>query len=173
MLKVMEKRIDPLQLTGELNFTNGSVQYRTILQKDLPAVKDIIQSLAALFSEDFNPYWFDLYVQKFFQDPAAHIFIAEISGKVVGLAFAEVQRDPAGSSVGYISNMMVDERARGKGIGSQLLFFATSFLSHLFVTKIWANVNYNNSVMREIFEHQGFQHKFTVMTQKINFGAGC
>ncbi|HMF31550.1 MAG TPA: GNAT family N-acetyltransferase, partial [Candidatus Lokiarchaeia archaeon] len=173
MLKVMEKFVDPLLPTEELHFSNGTVQYRTIVQKDLPAVKELITALARLFNDDFNPYWFDLYVQKFFQDPAAHIFIAEISGKVVGIAFAEVQRDPVGYSIGYISNIMVDENARGKGIGSQLLHFASSFLSHLFIPKIWANVYHDNAIMQEIFEQQGFQHKFTVMGQKINFGPGC
>jgi ribosomal protein S18 acetylase RimI-like enzyme len=106
-------------------------------------------------------------------DRAANIFIAENQGKVVGMAFAETRRDPVGYFVGYISNIMVDTNFRGRGIGSQLLHHASFFLSHLKITKIWANVNHNSEIMQSIFEKQGFKHKFSVLGMRINSGSAC
>jgi len=173
MLKVMEKYVDQFAPVPRIELNQGDILYRTVLEKDLPAVKELIKQLAALFEDDFDPYWFDLTAQKYFQDPAAHIFVAQKGGKVVGITFAEVRRDPVGYSYGYISNIMVDACARGQRIGSNLLQLATSFLSNLNVPKIWANVNHNNAVMQDLFERQGFKHKFTVMARKSHIDGAC
>lgn len=173
ILKVMEKYVDPLTPTGPLELCQGEILYRPVVQKDLPAVKGLIHKLATLFHEDFSAYWFDLYSQKFFQDPASQIFVADVGETVAGMAFAEVRRDPAGYAYGYISNIMVAEHARGQGIGSHLLNVATNFLSHLNIPKIWANVNHDSALMQEMFEAQGFKHKFTVLELKLNLGCAC
>jgi ribosomal protein S18 acetylase RimI-like enzyme len=173
MLKVMEKFVDPFAPIPHNDLKQGEVLYRAVVEKDLPAVKGLIKQLAELFDEDFDPYWFDLTVQKYFQDPAAHIFVAEKAGMIVGITFAEVRRDPVGYSYGYISNIMIQAPVRGQGIGTNLLQLASSFLSNLNVPKIWANVNHDNASMQDLFERQGFKHKFTVMARKMQPEGAC
>ncbi len=173
MLKVMERFVDPFSPMPRIELQQGEIHYRAVLEKDLPEVKELIQQLAALFNDEFDPYWFDLTVQKYFQDPAARIFVAEKGGRIAGITFAEVRRDPVGYSYGYISNIMVAETARGLRIGSNLLQLAASFLSNLNVPKIWANVNHDNAEMQDLFERQGFKHKFTVMAKKADIDGAC
>ncbi len=173
MLKVMEKYVDPFAPMPRIELKQGDIQYRAVLEKDLSEVKDLIRQLAALFNDDFDPYWFDLTVQKYFQDPAARIFVAEKGGHIAGITVAEVRRDPVGYSFGYISNIMVAESARGLRIGTNLLQLAASFLSNLNVPKIWANVNHDNAEMQDLFERQGFKHKFTVMAKKTDVDGAC
>ncbi len=173
MLKVMERHVDSFSPMPRIELKQGDILYRAVLERDLPEVKDLIKALAALFNDEFDPYWFDLSVQKYFQDPAARIFVAEKAGKIAGMTIAEVRRDPVGYSFGYISNIMVAESARGLRIGSNLLQLAASFLSNLNVPKIWANVNHDNAEMQDLFERQGFKHKFTVMAKKVDIDGAC
>ena len=173
MLKVMEKYVDPFTSMPHIELNQGDIQYRAIVEKDVPEVKKLTAQTAALFNDEFDPYWFDLTVQKYFQDPAAHIFVAVKGGNIVGIAFAEVRRDPAGYSYGYISNIMVQESARGQRIGTNLLELAASFLGNLNVPKIWANVVHDNTGMQDLFERQGFKHKFTVMIKKSSMDGAC
>jgi len=163
LLKVMERHMDPSVPAPRIPLKQGDMQYRTVVEKDLPEVKEFTKQLATIFHDDFDPYWFDLCMQKYFQDPATRIFIADQGGKVVGIAFGEVRRDPGGYTYGYISDIMVDKSARGKRIGSNLLQLTTSFLENLNVPKIWANVLYDNAEMQKFFERQGFKNKFTVL----------
>ncbi len=173
MLKVMERYVDPFSPMPRIELKQGDIQYRAVVERDLPEVKDLIKQLAALFNDEFDPYWFDLTVQKYFQDPAARIFVAEKGGNIAGITFAEVRRDPVGYSYGYISNIMISEAARGQRIGTNLLQLASSFLSNLNVPKIWANVNHDNAEMQDLFERQEFKHKFTVMARKADVDGAC
>jgi ribosomal protein S18 acetylase RimI-like enzyme len=172
-LKVMEKRVDPYNVFEKGETKIGDIAFRTIVEKDLTDVKALIMKLSSLFNVGFEPYWFDIYIQKFFQDPASRVFVAEKGGKIIGVAFAEVRRDPTGSSYGFISNIMVDDSAQGQGVGPQLLHQAGNFLSNLNIKKLWANINADNPKMEKIFEKHGFSHKFTVMVKELNFGAAC
>ncbi|OLS14917.1 MAG: hypothetical protein RBG13Loki_1486 [Promethearchaeota archaeon CR_4] len=173
LLKVMEKRIFPPTLTPRMESKQGDIVYRTVAEKDLPEVKEFNKQLAMIFHDDFDPYWFDLCVQKYFQDPASRIFVAEQGGKVLGVAFGEVRRDPGGYSYGYISNIMVDSSVRRKRIGRNLLQMTSFFLENLNVPKIWANVRYDNAEMQHFFERQGFTPMFTVMAKKTTIDGAC
>ena len=84
------------------------------------------------------------------------IFVAELEGQVVGTIFAEVRRDPLGFLYGYVSNIIIAEEIRGKGIGSNILKIATAFLSNLNINKIWGNVNSGNEIMKHIYEKNRF-----------------
>lgn len=166
-LKVME-RPSPrkIPITTKIQ-TQPEITLRTITHSDLNTVKILILKLSALFQESFEPYWFDLSIRKYFEDPNARIFVAVQNEIIMGMAFAELQRDPMGNMRGYISNILVDEMYRGKGIGTLLLNETLIFLANLEVSAIWANINHNNASMQKIFENAGFSHKFTVFLKRI------
>ena len=170
---VMEKMLDPFSTSTPLTLEQGPIKYRAVIERDLRDIKTLIQDLARLLDVQFDTYWFDLTVQKYLQDPAASIFIAEKNGQILGTVFADVRRDPLGYMYGSISNVIICEEARGQGVGSNLLELATSFLSKMKIQKIWGNVNYGNENMIHVYEKQGYKNKFTVMSKMVNLESGC
>ncbi len=170
---VMEKYLDPFSTPTPVILDQGPIKYRSVIERDLRDVKVLIQDLARALDVQFDTYWFDLTVQKYFQDPTASIFIAEKSGNILGTTFADVRRDPLGFMYGLISNIIINEEARGHGVGSNLLELATSFLSKLKIQKIWGNVNCGNENMVHVYEKQGYTHKFTVMSKNVDLETGC
>jgi len=173
MLKVMEKILDPFSPSESVALEKEGVKYRIAMEKDLPEIKKLIKELAGLFGFDFDPFWFDLSFQKYLQIPSSQIFIAEKNKQMLGIIFAEVRKDPLGNSYGYISNIMISDKAQGQGVGSHLLALATAFLQNLNMRAIWANVDHNNERVQHLFEKQNYRHKFTVMVQKVNPGGAC
>jgi ribosomal-protein-alanine N-acetyltransferase len=173
MLKVMEKSLDQFSASDSVALEKEGVKYRTVMEKDSTAVKNLIKDLAKIFGFDFDPFWFDLSFQRYLQVPSSQIFIGEKNKEILGLIFAEVRRDPIGNAYGYISNIMISKNAQGKGVGSQLLTIATSFLQNLNMRSIWANVDHNNERVQKLFEKQNYKHKFTVMVQKSSLGGAC
>ena len=165
---MMENNTQSQTLTTSLSLDQDEVKYCSLIEKDLPAVRVLIQQLASIFDVDFDEFWFNLNAPNFFRNPAMRIFVAELEGQVVGTIFAEVRRDPLGFLYGYVSNIIIAEEIRGKGIGSNILKIATAFLSNLNINKIWGNVNSGNEIMKHIYEKIGFQHKFTVMDKQMN-----
>ncbi len=170
---VMEKALDPFSAPEMVKLDQGPIKYRAVVERDLRDVKALIQDLAHALDVQFDTYWFDLTVQKYFQDPTASIFIADKAGKILGTTFADVRRDPLGYMYGLISNIIISEEARGHGVGSNLLELATAFLSKLKIHKIWGNVNYGNENMIHVYEKQGYKHKFTVMSKNVDLEPGC
>ncbi|OLS15220.1 MAG: hypothetical protein RBG13Loki_1138 [Promethearchaeota archaeon CR_4] len=170
---VMEKYLDPFSLPPTIKLDQSPIRYRSVVERDLRDIKSLVQELAQVLSVEFDTYWFDLTVQKYFQDPTSSIFIAEKGGKILGTTFADVRRDPLGYMYGMISNIIIGEDARGQGVGSNLLELATSFLSKLKIQKIWGNVNYGNENMIHVYEKQGYEHKFTVMKKLTSLETGC
>jgi len=170
---VMEKYLDPFSAPPTVKLDQGPIKYRSVVERDLRDIKSLVQELARVLSVEFDTYWFDLTVQKYFQDPTSSIFIAEKGGRILGTTFADVRRDPLGYMYGLISNIIIHEEARGQGVGSNLLELATSFLSKLKIHKIWGNVNCGNENMIHVYEKQGYTHKFTVMNKITSLEPGC
>lgn len=61
-------------------------------------------------------------IEQLRQDPNNYLFVADEDGAVVGTAFLTLCLDPMFGSQpsGVVENVVVDEAARGRGIGSQL-----------------------------------------------------
>ena len=168
MLKVMDKTINP-QESIQMPPEYSNVVYRDMEKEDVKEVMTLIKELSDLFEEGFDPYWFDIKIERDLKSQDAHIFVADEKTKIIGSIFAEKIEDPAGNTRGYISNVMVKRSVRSKGVGTYLILKAMDYLKNLKMPQIWANVKYDNQALQHLFEKYGFNMKFTVMQKRAKF----
>lgn len=168
MLKVMDKTIIPKEKI-DLPPEYSDIVYRDMEKEDVKEVMTLIKELSELFEEGFDPYWFDIMIDKDLKSKDAHIFVADEQSKIIGSIFAEKLEDPAGNIRGYISNVMVKQSVRRKGVGSYLILKAIDYLKSMNMPRIWANVKYDNDALQHLFERYGFNLKFTVMQKRAKF----
>lgn len=147
--------------------SSSEIVIRSYQEKDYERVEHLVHSLANLFGDDFDSRWFKIYMEKRLLEnvPGCYVAVCEDKG-VVGSIFCDVLRDPTGSSYGYISNMMVKEDCRGKGIGEKLLDAAIRYLTITGVPRIWGNVREETAAMVHLFEKNKFKKKFTTYELK-------
>lgn len=87
------------------------------------------------------------------QQEARDIYVADQDGAIPGFIVIDMR----GTFRGYIATVAVDEAARGKGVGSQLLDFAEEKILRespnvfLFVTSF-------NTRARALYERRSYQH---------------
>lgn len=143
------------------------ITIRWYRENDYDEVEELVRKLARLFGDPFDNRWFKMYMEKRMMEtvPGCYVAVCEDKG-VVGSIFCDVLRDPTGAQYGYISNIMVRDDCRGKGIGGRLLNKAKDYLVMTGVPRIWANVREETKEMLHLFEKHNFEKKFSVMEFK-------
>ena len=76
MLKVMDKTINP-QESIQMPPEYSNVVYRDMEKEDVKEVMTLIKELSDLFEEGFDPYWFDIKIERDLKSQDAHIFVAD------------------------------------------------------------------------------------------------
>jgi GNAT superfamily N-acetyltransferase len=104
-------------------------------------------------------------------EPDAVIFVAERDGAVVGYAYAAVEplswkdlRDEAG----FVHDLLVDDAARGAGIGRQLLDAAIAWLRDRGMPRVVLGTAAQNDGARRLFERRGFRQTMIEMTLELD-----
>ncbi len=151
-----------------LDNSQNRIQVRRFVPKDVEMVKGLLQSLARLYNDEFNDYYFNSMMQVRALDSSIGTFVAEYDGMVKGTLFADTERDPRGVLHGRISNVNVAEDYQGKGVGSALIDEGIKFLSMFSVPTIWANINPQNQGMMNMFEKRQFKKIFVVMEKTLD-----
>jgi PhnO protein len=100
-------------------------------------------------------------------DPQFRTFIAEDNGIVVGMCFADIQRNETGRFHGLIRNVIVDPKFRKKGIASKLITEAINFFAELKVDSIKVQVLEEIKEVIHIFEIFNFKCTAVVMEKDV------
>jgi ribosomal protein S18 acetylase RimI-like enzyme len=102
-------------------------------------------------------------------EPDVVIFVAEQAGTVVGYAYAGLEplswkelRDPAG----FIHDVVVDESARGQGIGERLVEAAAAWLEEHGAPRVMLWTAEKNPSAQRLFERAGFRRTMIEMTRE-------
>jgi acyl-CoA synthetase (NDP forming)/GNAT superfamily N-acetyltransferase len=131
---------------------------RTLRRDDAPAVRALFDRASddSLYSRFFvlNREIVDRYVSSLFRDEERidSALLAETANRVVGLASADAV-GPGTCEVAFI----VDEAARGRGIGTLLLEHVAAVQRHAGVARLVAEVLWGNRAMLSVFKDAGFQ----------------
>jgi len=88
--------------------------------------------------------------------------------KVIGFLLADINIEPSGTSTGYIRTVIIDESARGKGVGKELVTHAINYLKTMDVDSILVNVRAATQTARKLYENLGFQELYRVMEYPIS-----
>jgi len=90
------------------------------------------------------------------------VFVAELEGEFVGFVGClvveddVVQETPDSRRYGYVKDIFVSDRHRGRGIAQQLLQTAEQYLAKTGATRLRLNVLANNMKARRAYERYGF-----------------
>ena len=103
-------------------------------------------------------------------NPDAVVFVAEQDGAVVGYVYASLEprswnelRDAAG----FIHDVVVDESARGGGVGTQLVEAAARWLEKKGAPRIMLWSAEQNANAQRLFERLGFRRTMVEMTREV------
>jgi ribosomal protein S18 acetylase RimI-like enzyme len=101
-------------------------------------------------------------------DPDSFVAVAEESGAVVGYVFAEVGgtswKDLRGPG-GFIHDIYVDDRARGQGVGMELLRAALEWIDTKGMSQTVLFSKTGNVSAQRLFAKMGFRETMVEMTR--------
>jgi GNAT superfamily N-acetyltransferase len=102
--------------------------------------------------------------------PDSCVFVAELEGALAGYVFAALEpmswyelRGPAG----FIHDVIVDERARGRGIGTQLMEKAMQWLRERGAPRVILWTAWKNERAHALFRRIGFRETMIEMTKEL------
>jgi GNAT superfamily N-acetyltransferase len=102
-------------------------------------------------------------------EPEQAVFVAERDGEVLGYAYAGLEplswkelREPAG----FVHDVVVEESARGAGVGRQLVEAAASWLEQSGAPRVMLWTAQKNEEAQRLFERLGFRRTMIEMTRE-------
>ena len=142
--------------------------------RDLPGVNALLQQVLAvhnagrpdLFYETGKKYP-DRLLLEIFTDPETPVFVYKDGGAVLGYAFCAIQHHSSGSlkpvTTLYVDDLCVDEKARGRHIGTQLFEHVKTFAREKGCYNITLHVWECNPTARAFYDSLGMQPQYTSM----------
>ena len=137
------------------------------LMKDYDDLKYLMIELTNFLDQKFDERRFTLTLSRRMSDPINNegIFLAKDGEKVVGMIWGEVVSAP--TKHGQISNFIVYDSYRGKGIGKNLIRAAIRFFVHNNVSHVQINAR-NMAKEGKLYEKYGFKKQYIVMETKLS-----
>jgi len=123
-----------------------SFTIRTATKSDMPDVLSLIKALAIFEKEPdaVEVTLHDLENDGFGENPAFHCFVAEVNGKIEGMALVYNRYSTWKGKALHLEDLIVNETMRGSGIGSALLDEVVKYGYNLGVKRInWEVLDWN------------------------------
>ncbi|MGA1226135.1 MAG: GNAT family N-acetyltransferase [Tamlana sp.] len=134
---------------------NYKIREATI--SDMPNVYDLIKELA-YFEKEPNAVEVtveDLKKDGFGKQPAFHCFIAEVDGKVEGIALTFERYSTWKGKIIHLEDLIVSKSMRGSGLGTALLDEVVKYAHNLGVRRInWEVIDWNEPAIA-FYEKKG------------------
>ena len=145
-----------------------SIVIRESTVEDLDVLEDLMNTLTKMFHQTFfkDQWRMDM---KYKYDVGG-IFVAEdtTDNTICGMVLVDVGRDlRSGKMVGKIINFIVDDKYRGKGVGSRLLEKAIDFSAERKATSVKVNARRELSGTVQLFKKFGFDEAYMVMEREL------
>ena len=119
---------------------------RNAKKSDMPQVLSLIKELAVFEKEPdaVEVTISDLEIDGFSKNPSFHCFVAEVNGKIEGLALVYNRYSTWKGKALHLEDLIVSDAMRGSGIGSALLDEVVKYGHDLGVKRItWEVLNWN------------------------------
>jgi GNAT superfamily N-acetyltransferase len=126
------------------------VNIRKAVVQDMPQVLDLIRELAVFEREPdaVEITISDLQNDGFGKHPAFECFVAEVDGKVEGIALVYNRYSTWKGRVLHLEDLIVSQKMRGSGLGSALLDEVVRYGSQLGVKRIcWEVLDWNEAAI--------------------------
>ena len=147
---------------------------RRATQEDIPAILRLLEQVLAvhhkgrpdLFREKGTKYSGPELLQMLGQADAP-IFVLEESGRVAGYLIGQmIKADGAAQepvTTFYVDDLCVDEAARGKGIGRQLMEYARNYAIENCCHNLTLHVWEGNPAAQAFYESMGMKTQYTCL----------
>ncbi|MCR5516332.1 MAG: GNAT family N-acetyltransferase [Lachnospira sp.] len=141
---------------------------RRALKEDIPTILDLLLQVNLVHHEG-RPDIFNVgtkytkeQLEELIKEDLNPIFVAEEDGQVLGYAFCQTQQHIGDNILTdikslYIDDLCVDEKARGKHLGTKLLDYVKSFAKENGYYNVTLNVWACNESAMKFYEKSGFE----------------
>ena len=148
--------------------TDTAIIIRESTVEDLDELERLMKTLTKMFRQTFfkDQWRMDM---KYKYDVGG-IFVAEdtTDNSICGMVLVDVGRDlRSGKMVGKIINFIVDDKYRGKGVGSRLLEKAIDFSAERKATSVKVNARRELASTVQLFKKFGFDEAYMVMEREV------
>lgn len=133
------------------------LKIRWAVREDMPQVLDLITELAVFEKEPdaVEITVSDLQNDGFGENPAFECFVAEVDGKVEGIALVYSRYSTWKGKILHLEDLIVSEKMRGSGLGTALLDEVVQYGDQLGVKRIcWDVLDWNEPAI-EFYEKKG------------------
>ena len=146
------------------------IEVRRFKKEDIESAKKLMIQLCELTQTEFNEerWLWSIKMRLYDALKKNGMFVAIEGPKVIGLLMADISIEPTGVSNGYIKSVIIDESARGKGVGQKLLRESIDYLTTMDVDTILVNVRGETENARKLYEKLGFKELFRVLQYRIS-----
>lgn len=147
----------------------SEIEIRPAVEADLQPMQGLLAQLFTI-EQDFQP---DAERQSsglrlLLDDPKAALFVAELSGRVVGMATLQTLISTAqGGPTGLVEDVVVDESLRGRGIGRRLLAHLESWAWEQGLTRLQLLADIANRSALAFYGRQGWSDTCLVALRKM------
>lgn len=100
-------------------------------------------------------------------DPAALVLVGTFDGAVIGYAAAHTERLRDGSTLGVLTDLYVEEPARGVGVGEALMDATLAWCRTRSCVGMDATALPGERVTKNFFEASGFTARLLVMHRRL------
>ncbi|MHA1143551.1 MAG: GNAT family N-acetyltransferase [Candidatus Helarchaeota archaeon] len=146
------------------------IEVRRFKKTDIEAAKRLMVQLCELTNTEFNEerWLWSIKMRLYDALKKNGMFVAMENDNLIGLLMADITIEPTGASNGYIKSVIIDERARGKGVGQKLLKEAIDYLTTMDVDTILVNVRGETERARKLYEKMGFKELYRVLQYTVS-----
>ncbi len=142
---------------------------RLATHNDVPAVMALVRRIVPAMRAAGNLQWDDIYPNHaVFENDVAlgQLWVAEINGKIAGIAAATTDQSPEYADVGWdlnetaivVHRLAVDPEFRGQGIASALMQQAEWVARQREITVLRVDTNTANEATRKLFPKLGYSY---------------
>lgn len=125
-----------------------------------PAVESAISRLVIQLTGQSSPAMSER-IRTLLAEANSHLFVAEDdNGRCIGMITIGIYTSPTGKKA-WIEDVVVDESARGLGIGKELMRFAMTFAGEQQADTLMLTSNPTRIAANSLYQQLGFQRKET------------
>lgn len=135
--------------------------------QDVPVVVKLGNGASELAVSDESRFWGERRLGEWIEANQDINLVAEEGGEILGFILTQLHRP---SEVGYLSDVVVREEARGRGVGAALVEQAVKRMTDMGLTYIYGLTQQTNEKIQNLLAKQGFEGGETMIwfEKKVN-----